>query len=419
MNSSARSINPLAARKGVRGLTTAWVMVACAWLLIFAMYAALLCIPPLAHIMHEKLRVSHAAVGFLFSLPFTMLIVVGIPGGFLGDRFGTRKIIGIGALVMTVGSLLRATSQSFATLLTFSVLYGIGFGIIYPNLPKLVGLWFPREKVGLATGVYSTGMTTGGAIALAITLPLIYPLTNSIQGTFLIWSIPAIGASVLWWIVAKDPPSLPIPADSAAITSAPLPSYSLWKDRNMWLIALVIFFNNIHFFTWSAWSPALLMSKGASPELAAFIASFRGWGGFPAIFFMPWASYKVGLRRPFLWGSALLLAFLSLSAIYIPVTLGWPLMTLVGVVTSGTFPIMLALTLELLPRQYAGVATGTVLSISYVGGLIGPWLTGLILDVTGSLEPALLMLTGTAIAWAIIVFLIPETGPKGTSQSPR
>jgi MFS transporter, CP family, cyanate transporter len=263
-------------------------------------------------------------------------------------------------------------------------------------------------------------MTTGGAIALAITLPLIYPLTNSIQGTLLIWSIPGIVATILWWVAAKDPPLSSLASiDTATLTHTRLPSYSLWKDKNMWLIALVLFFNNVHFFTWSAWSPALLMTKGASPELAALIASCRGWGGFPAIFLMPWASYKLGLRKPFLWGSALLLAFLSWSAIYIPVPLGWPLMALVGIVTSGTFPIMLALILELLPKEYAGRASGAVLSIGYLGGLLGPWLAGRIVDVTGSFGVALFILMAAAIMWAIIGFLIPETGRRALSQSPK
>ena len=128
----------------------------------------------------------------------------------------------------------------------------------------------------------------------------------------------------------------------------------------------------------------------------------------------PWASYKVGLRKPFMWGSALLLAFASWSAIYIPAPLGWPLMVLVGIATSGTFAMILALPLELLPNEYAGMASGTVLSIGYVGGLVGPWLAGRIVDVTGSFDLALYILTGTAIVWALIGFLIPETGRRAS-----
>jgi MFS transporter, CP family, cyanate transporter len=318
---------------------------------------------------------------------------------------------------MAAGSLLRGTSESFNGLMIFTALYGIGFSIIFPNLPKLVGLWFPREKVGLATGVYSTGITTAGAIALAITLPWIFPLTNSIQGTFVIWSVPAVAAAVLWWLVAKEPPT---PARSsgpgASITDTRLASYSLWKDKNMWFIALLLFFNDIHFYTWSAWSPTLFIMKGAPPEMAGLMASCRGWAGFPVIFLMPWASYRVGLRKPFMWGSALLLVVASLSAIYIPVPLGWPLMVLVGLATSGTFSMTLALPLELLPNEFAGIATGTVLSIGYVGGLLGPYLAGRLVDAFASFDLVLLLLAATAMLWAIAAFLIPESGRRAARR---
>jgi cyanate permease len=49
-----------------------------------------------------------------------------------------------------------------------------------------------------------------------------------------------------------------------------------------------------------------------------------------------------------------------------------------------------------------------------VGGLVGPWLAGRIVDVTGSFDLALYILTGTAIVWALIGFLIPETGRRAS-----
>lgn len=400
------------------GFGRSWVMLGCAWLLGFAMYTPTLCIPPIAHIIKEEMGVSHASVGFLFVVPITVLILVATPAGLLADRLGTQKAVLIGSVVMAVGSLMRVASASFATLLLFTAIYGIGFSLIFPNLPKLVGLWFPREKVGLATGVYATGITTAGAVALAATLPLVYPLTESIQGTFFFWSIPAVLASILWWAVARDPSPPDRPdASSQSTTLSAKTSYSLWKDRNMWLIALLLFFNDVHFYTWSGWSPALFMRKGASPELAALIASFRGWVGLPIIFLMPWASYRVGLRKPFLWGSGIALALASWGALYISVPMGWPLMALVGIATSGTFSMILALPLELLPKETAGTASGIVLAIGYLGGLLGPWIAGYIVDITGSLDLALIMLLCTGLLWAVNGFLLPETGRRQSFTS--
>lgn len=393
-----------------------WIMLGCAWLLGFAMFAPILCIPPMGHLIKEQLRVSHAQVGLLFSIPVSMLVAIAIPSGFLADKFGTPKTVGMGATVMAVGSLMRGISTSFGMLLGFTFLFGVGFSFVYPNLPKLVGIWFPREKAGLATGIYSTGISTGAATALAITLPVVFPVTNTVQGTFYIWSIPAIVAAILWWIIAKEPPIPRTNVENQRTHWVNEPSHPVWKNKNIWLVALMLFFNNIHFYTWSGWSPTLMMIKGAPPDLAALIASVRSWASLPIIFLMPWASYKVGLRRPFIWGSSLILAFASWIAIYVSVPLGWPLMVIVGVTVGGTFSMILALPIEMVPKKAVGMASGMVLSIGYIGGFVGPWLAGGLLDATGTLDLALVVLMGTAIAWTCITFLIPETGSRAKFQ---
>ena len=395
---------------------SSWVMLGCAWLFGFAMYAPMLCIPPIEHIIRKELLVSHAQVGLLFAIPMTVLVALAIPGGFLADKFGTRKAVSIGAIVMAVGALVRGTSTTFGMLLGFTCLYGVGFSLLFPNLPKLVSIWFPHEKAGLATGIYTTGISTGAALALAITLPVIFPVTNTIQGTFYIWSIPAIVAAILWWIVAKEPPTAYSNVQSQRANRVNGPSHRVWKNKYLWLVAFMLFLSNVHFYTWTGWSPALLVMKGAPPDLAALMASVIGWISIPIIFLMPWASYKVGLRKPFIWASAIVLAFASWSAIHIPVPLGWPLMVFVGITTGGPFPMILALPVEMMPKESVGMASGIVLSLGYAGGLLGPWLAGHIVDVTGTLDLALVVLIGAAIIWACIAFLVPETGSRARLQ---
>ena len=386
-------------------------MLGCAWFICFAMFSPILCIPPIAFMIKQELGVSHAAVGILFSLPVTVLVILAVPSGFLADRLGTKRAVALGGIVITIGALMRGFFQSYAMLFACTAFFGVGFSIIYPNLPKLVGLWFPRDKVGLATGVYTTGITAGAGVSLATTLPFIYPLTGSIQGIFIFWSIPAMAATILWWSLVTDPPLLRGPVRPGSGTSGSgLPPPSLWKNKNMWMIALMLFFNNLHFYTWSAWAPTLMMMKGASPDLAALIASFRAWVALPMIFLMPWASYKAGVRKPFVWGSALLLALASWSAIYSSVSLGWLLMAAIAISTGGTFSMILAFLLEMLPNQSVGKASGTVLSIGYIGGLLGPWLAGYIVDSTASLDLALIFLGVIAVVWAWIGMRVPETG---------
>jgi cyanate permease len=92
-------------------------------------------------------------------------------------------------------------------------------------------------------------------------------------------------------------------------------------------------------------------------------------------------------------------------------------MAFVGITVGGTFSMILALPVEMVPKESVGMASGMVLSIGYIGGLVGPWLAGYIVDVTGTLDLALVVLIGTAIVWACVTFLVPETGPRARHPS--
>lgn len=391
---------------------SAWAILGCAWLLGFAMFTRVLCFPPIAHIIKEELILSHEQLGLVFSVPVAVLAALAIPSGLVADRIGIRKAAGIGAAIMALGSLATGTSTNYMTLLAFTSLFGVGLSLVYPNLPKLVGAYFPQEKAGLATAIYVTGIVTGAAIALAITLPVVFPITSTFQGTFYIWSFPAVAAAILWWIVVKEPSLSHSGLQSEQIGKRNRRSHPVWKNRSLWLVALAFFCLNFHFYTWSGWTPALMMLKGASADLAALITSIMLWVSVPIILLMPWASYKIGLRKPFIWAPVSILVLASWSAMYIPVSLGWGLMVIVGITLNTTFPIILSLPVEMMPRESVGTASGFVLSIGYTGGLVGPWLAGYVMDATGTLDLALVVLVGVAIAWACIGFMLPETGPK-------
>ena len=66
----------------------------------------------------------------------------------------------------------------------------------------------------------------------------------------------------------------------------------------------------------------------------------------------------------------------------------------------------------MVPKEFVGAASGMVLSIGYIGGFVGPWLAGYIMDATGNLNLALVVLTGVAIALLCIALIIPETGSR-------
>lgn len=380
----------------------------------FAIWAPMLCVPPMAHILKAELLLTHTQTSLLYTIPILMLAVLGIPGGLLGDRIGVRKAAGIGIIIIAVGTILRGTATSASSLVAFTFIYGVGVGVSFPNLPKLISGWVSREKIGIATGIYVAGIAAGEGLAMAITMPLIFPLTNTFQGVFFIWSIPPIVAAVLWWILVRDPPRSNIPDEP--VSRGNIPFRQTLQNKNLWLVAILFLLFVFFWNGWAAWAPALMMMKGATENIAGLIVSICIWVGIPTGLLIPRVSYKLGLRKPFLWIPFITLALSAWGAIYINIPWSWSLMTLVGVAFNTILPTILTLPIEMVSKEEVGTATGLVLAVGNVGGIIGPLVGGRIFDLTGDLHLFFLVLVGISVAATAIAFRIPETGPKGRSR---
>jgi CP family cyanate transporter-like MFS transporter len=391
-----------------------WPIIDSAILLAFAMFIPEFSIPPMEHIIRAELGFTYAQTSLFYTAPILMTAIVAIPAGFATDRIGIRKSAGIGAILLASGSILRSTTSDPSSLLAFTFLYGFGLGWALPSLPKLVSGWAHREKATVATGIYSVGLYVGPALALAITMPVVFPITNTIQGTFLIWSIPTVVAAAAWWILVRDPP--PNNDASDHISSSKAIFYSIMKNKGLWLLAVFNFLYFFFYFNWTGWAPALLMQKGATADLAGLITSITIWVGIPAVFLIPRLFQRIGLRKPFLWLPAIILALASLGALYTDLSLSWPLMALVGIADCAMLITMLTLPMELTSHQEVGAASGLVLSIGHIGGVIGPLVGGRILDITGKLDLSLIVLIGVTAAAAIIASRLPETGPRASHK---
>jgi CP family cyanate transporter-like MFS transporter len=338
-----------------------------------------------------------------------MLVVTAIPAGLVSDRVGIKKTIGMGLIIMAAGAVLRSTATDFVSLLAYTFIFGFGFGWTFPNLPKLVSTYVAKDKANVAMGIVNSGFPIGTALGLAITVPIILPIAETYQGVFLIWSIPTIIAAVSWWILIRQPTSKSshIGQPSTSITSF----RSAFSNKHLWLVAVLMFIHTFTFRNWSSWAPVMMMLKGASPSLAGLVASMTVWAILPTFLLAPRLSHRIGLRKPFLWVPSMVLAIAFWVAKYIAINTSWVIMPLIGVAAGTRFTTIMALPLELTHESEVGMASGMLLSIGYVGGVIGPLIGGRILDTTQNLDLSLLVLTIISSAATFIALKLPETGP--------
>jgi len=382
----------------------------CALLIGVAMWAPMFCVPPMELIIKEHLLLTHTQTSLLLSAPVLMLAVTAIPAGLVSDRVGIKKTIGIGLIMMAAGAVLRSTANDYFSLLAYTFIFGFGFGWTYPNLPKLVSVYFSKDKANVAMGIVNSGFPIGTALGLGITVPIILPIAESYQGVFLIWSIPTIIALVSWWVLIRQPSSKAshIEKSRASITSL----RSAFSNKHLWLVAVLMSIHQFSTWNWNGWAPVMMMLKGASPSLAGLIASITIWAILPAFLLAPRLSHRIGLRKPFLWVPSIVLAIIFWGAQYITINISWFVMALAGVAFGSRFTTLMALPLELAHESEVGMASGMMLSIGSVGAVLGPLVGGRILDITQRFDMSLIVLMIISLAATFIAFKVQETGPR-------
>ncbi|MEO8898436.1 MAG: DHA2 family efflux MFS transporter permease subunit [Candidatus Dormibacter sp.] len=104
-----------------------------------------------------------------YTLSFAVLLLTGAA---LGDRFGRRRMFGLGLAVFTLGSAAAAMAPSIGALVAARALQGAGGALVTPLTLTLLSEAFPQGRRGVALGIWSgisglgvaLGPVVGGAV---------------------------------------------------------------------------------------------------------------------------------------------------------------------------------------------------------------------------------------------------------------
>lgn len=149
---------------------------------------------------------SRSQVGMLIAVPVLTGAVMRLPVGVLCDRFGGRIVFCGLMLISAVPMFLVAYAHRYVEF----VLAGLGFGVVGAAFAAGVAytsVWFSKERVGTALGIF--GMGNAGAAATSMFAPLL--LRRLTAGDLEGWrTLPKLYAgllvvtAVLFWFATKD-----------------------------------------------------------------------------------------------------------------------------------------------------------------------------------------------------------------------
>lgn len=345
------------------GSSYRWVILGLAWLVIFFVNYSWYVLPPLEEELSSSLGLSTGQLYLLLTAPTLAAALVSLPGGAVGDRLGVRRTVLVGTLAGSLVGGLRALSPGFPPLWLLTFLVGACMGLVVPNLPKLVGEWFPEGETGAASGIYVSSMGLG--ISAGLFTGALFP---SWRWAFLLTGVGMFLSALLWLLLAREPPG----GGHRGVPLRESLSHAV-KSRNVWLLAAAQFLFLGGFVSYTGGlTHAVQEVFGVEAEEAGALSALAVVGMVVGNLLWPPLADRTGRFRGFLLLCSLtsgpLLALAWFSAYGLPT---WILVFAGGVMAGGVPPLLLAYP-PLLPEvgpRYSGGASGLILTSGNLGGI--------------------------------------------------
>lgn len=336
---------------------------------------AITSVGPLLGDMRESLGVTALWAGVLTTLPGLCFAAAGLSAPWLAARLGLFRAIAAALVVLTAGLLVRVVDGPYVVI-GGTLVATAGIALINVLIPVVIKGSFPAQ-VGLMTGIYTAALQGGGALGSAFT-PTLDDTLGGWRPALAAWAVLA-GVALLVWVAATRRER----GDSGALDAPARGGRSLLRSRLAWVITAFFGCQSFLAYVVMGWLPQVFIDNGMSKSDAGLLLGLISVIAVPvSIVIAPMAA-----RRPSqsLWivglGVIGIAGVLGLMIAPAAAPLLWSV--LLGL---GMSVFSLALTVIALRSRTAedtARLSGMVQGFGYLLAGLGPFLFGLLHDITG------------------------------------
>ncbi len=338
----------------------------------------------------QALELSKSQMGMLMGIFGAVSLLSYGPGGWLADRFSSRKLITI-AMVITGGTgFYYATFPSYPIAIALHVFWGVSIALVFWNATiRATRNWAPSSQQGRAFGFLEAGRGLAGIIPGTILLGVFTWLGSSRMALATVissWSVIIVLWGVAAWFVLEDD----VPS-RAAESAGGKPNVG-WKEiiqvlkmPAIWLIAIVIIAANSGFWATYYFTPYASEVFLLSVATAGLLSVGRIWINPIAPFMAGFIADRFGIAK----SAAVFLFFLMVSFDVLTVTpvkaTLLPLVVTIGALAALCIYALRGIYFALLdeqgvPTAVTGTAAGAASFIGFTPDIYMPVLSGAILD---------------------------------------
>jgi MFS family permease len=342
-----------------------WMVLLFVSLAMFGNYYVYDALGPVIDLLREQLDFSYRQIGMLSTAYNVAALLVLLAGGYIIDRFGTKKAIFVFAVICLFAAALTAATPHFEVILAGRFLLGLGAEPLIVAATTVLAKWFKGKELSFAFGINLSVSRLGSASAdwsTSIASPL---YTNWQDPLWLATGVAMISvtAAVLYWILerrAEGRIDLGAPAEIDRLEFKGLYSFS----RSYWyIVALcVVFYATVFPFRTFA-IDYFQQAHGLDRETAGLLSSMLPMAAIIATpLFGLWVD-RVGRRSLFMAAGSLVMLPLFLMVTYLP---PGPLVSLVPFVDGPQAPLTLLVVILLLGGVFSLIPAVMWPSVAYI-----------------------------------------------------
>lgn len=360
-----------------------------------------------APLMKGELGLSEEAYGVAFSAFFWIYAPVQLFAGWLCDRFSVYKLMAAGILMWAGSTFLMGFAGGFASLLLLRIMLGVGESISFPGSSKIIARHVPPEQRGMANAAVAAGIAIGPAI-------------GTLAGGLILGSLGwraiffAFGIATLLWLLPWRVMVRRLPGAGHRDDGPRVPVGALLSNWPLWSMSIVHALGNYCFYFLLAWLPLYLtkergFSIGEMTMLATLGYAVQAVCALSYGHFSDWwtrsGRSEAACRRWMMVISQLAAAgaILGLAFVHSAVGIGI-LLCLAGAASAS-----LSLNLYAVAQMFAGPrASGTWVgvqnAVGNLSGIVGPIITGIVVQRAGYNSAFILTAAIAAIGavwWAV------------------
>jgi predicted MFS family arabinose efflux permease len=219
-------------------------------------------------LLMEHLHIANTELGLLvglFSLPGVLLA---LPGGLLGTRFGDRRVVLGGLALMAIGSALIGVADTLTIAMLGRLLTAVGAVLLNVVMTKMVADWFARREIVWAMTIFINAWPVGIGIAL-FTLPAVARAWG-LAAAFHASALFAVVACIALLAFYRDPPAATRQPSSVGLR---LLSRREWGLVSLAAVPWTLY--NVSYAVMLAFLPALLVRGGVSVEQAGALVGVQ------------------------------------------------------------------------------------------------------------------------------------------------